>query len=95
MQPSGPTLVSFFILSFTSVWSRLKFWAGVDFMIALALVRNSVSVVSVALIVRGSLFKVKQGAVMMEEKTWSREWTWEGSATDSRVKLCAKHSAHP
>lgn len=29
------------------------FWAGVDFMIALALVRNSVSVVSVALIVRG------------------------------------------
>lgn len=53
MQPSGPTLVSFFILSFTSVWSRLKFWAGVDFMIALALVRNSVSVVSVALIVRG------------------------------------------
>lgn len=53
MQPSGPTLVSFFILSFTSVWSLLKFWAGVDFMIALALVRSSVSVVSVALIVRG------------------------------------------
>lgn len=32
---------------------------------------------------------------MMEEKPWSWEWTWEGSATDSRVKLCAKHSAHP
>lgn len=31
----------------------MKFWGGVDFMIALALMRNSVSVVSVALIVRG------------------------------------------
>lgn len=36
---------------------------------------------------------MKQGVVMVEEKTWSREWTWEGTATD-RVKLCAKHSAH-
>lgn len=60
MQPPGPTLVAFFILSFTSVWSLLKFWAGVDFMIvAMALVRNSVSVCLCSTQSEGSLFKVK------------------------------------